>query len=304
MDTNVFFASWYKYLKYERGYSQHTIDAYQNDIDNFILFIEKYTQADVTLVVLNGLNIRSIRSWLTYRKIDQQYDNKSNARALSSVKSMYRFMNKQGYKAEAIFNIKSPKTTSSLPKALSQNDVLSVLKQMSSVFLEETWVTARDNAILALIYTSGVRISEALSLTKDMLFEENLCILGKGNKPRIIPWVEYAKFLISEYLKLCPFILSSNDPIFRGVKGKKLNPRIFNKKLYHLRKMYHLPEYMTPHAFRHSFATHLLENGCDLRSIQELLGHKDLSTTQIYTKVNYNMLNNEYMKAHPMNNKR
>lgn len=159
----------------------------------------------------------------------------------------------------------------------------------------------RNKALLILIYASGLRISEALSITKIHLQNlDFIKVVGEGNKERVIPWLPIVRSLIEEYLKLLPYDLNDQEPIFRGKQGKKLQPPVFNRELIKLRRFYGLPEYLTAHSFRHSFASHLLENGADLRSIQELLGHKSLSTTQSYTKTNIKHLEAVYNVSHPI----
>lgn len=163
------------------------------------------------------------------------------------------------------------------------------------------WIEVRNKALLVLIYASGLRISEALSITKLHLQNlEFIKIMGKGSKERVIPWLTIARNLITEYLEKLPYELKDDEPIFRGKQGKKLQPPVFNRELIKLKRFYGLPEHLSAHSFRHSFASHLLENGADLRSIQELLGHKSLSTTQSYTKTSIKHLEMAYVTAHPI----
>lgn len=288
---------WIEYLKIELGYSDHTVKAYREDIDNFLLFMQNYNDSSDLAIVVN-IDIRFVRSWLAKRK-EQKYSASSNSRALSSVKNFYRFLNYTGTKTnQDIFSAKSPKIANALPKALSKEDVLIAINNITN-FAEDNWVATRDKALLLLIYASGMRISEALSITRSHLDGEYIRILGKGGKERVVPWIPKAKEVVARYIDLVPYDISSGS-IFLGQKGKKLQSAVFVRQLVTLRKMYGLPEHLSPHAFRHSFATHLLGNGVDLRSIQEMLGHKSLSTTQRYTKVDIRHLTKSYNNSHPL----
>ena len=291
---------WLRYLKIERGYSEHTVTSYQHDLEDFLLFIQDYNGQEASMVHLLEVDLRLIRSWLAKRK-NQNYSSGSNARTLSGIKNFYRFLNYAYNKTnDAIFVAKGPKKAKPLPKALSIADTMYSITTIDSL-ASEPWVALRDQGLLLLIYASGMRISEALSISRQNLFEDAIRIMGKGGKERMIPWVPASKELIHKYLEIVPYDVSSG-PIFLGERGKKLQPAVFARRLILLRRAIGLPEYMTPHAFRHSFATHLLESGADLRSIQELLGHKNLSTTQRYTKINLKHLSDAYTKAHPMSN--
>jgi integrase/recombinase XerC len=289
---------WLKYLELERSYSHHSIISYHNDLKAYLEFLHDYNGEEITLRALMNADLRTVRSWLAKRK-NQDYSPTSSARALSSIKNFYKFLHySKGATNNIIFSARAPKKAKPLPKALSVEDTTLAINKIEH-YGKNDWLSLRDKALLLLIYASGLRISEALSLTKQHLLQDNIRILGKGNKERLIPWIKLAKSTIEEYLNLIPYDVSTG-PIFLGERGKSLQAPVFRGQLINLRRHLGLPEYLTPHAFRHSFATHLLENGADLRSIQELLGHTSLSTTQRYTKVNIKRLSDVYKDSHPI----
>ena len=291
--------NWKEYLQFQRHYSFHTLVSYSNDLEHFFNFIAKYNAEIVTLPTVKSVDIRLVRSWLAARR-NENYNANSSARALSAIKNFYKFLEKNiEINNHAIFSVKNPKKAKSLPKSLSEAEVKQSTDHIEE-FSKLPWVALRNKALLVLLYASGLRISESLSIKKkDLRNSEFLMITGKGQKQRLVPWIEGVRNLIEEYLKIMPYILEEDDYVFRGQQGGVLLPRVFNKELIALRRFYGLPENLSAHAFRHSFATHLLQNGVDLRSIQELLGHKSLSTTQRYTKVDTNYLESVYRKAHP-----
>lgn len=291
-------AQWLNYLTKERGYSPHTIEAYNNDIKAYITFLCNYNASNPSLDDLLKADLRLIRSFLAYRKIDD-YSNTSSARTLSGIKSFYKFLHySTGKTSNVVFSARSPKKSKPLPKALTKDDTFISLNHIEN-FAKDDWQGLRDKALLLLIYASGMRISEALSITKAQLRDDHIRIIGKGNKERLIPWIPAAKALVEQYLQQIPYDIE-DKAIFLSEQGKLLARATFAKQLRNMRRSMGLPEYLTPHAFRHSFATHLLENGADLKAIQELLGHASLSTTQRYTKVDLNRLSNVYKKAHPL----
>jgi integrase/recombinase XerC len=217
------------------------------------------------------------------------------------VRGFFRHLEKGGVlENPAVHHVRTPKLPKSLPKALSEDQSLASLAGVGANHKEE-WVTLRDVALLTLIYGCGLRIGEALALTPAQLPEGALALTltGKGNKQRMVPILPQVHEAIAAYKKACPFALAPKEPLFKGARGKKLQPAIFQKEIRQLRSALGLPDSATPHAFRHSFATHLLAGGGDLRTIQELLGHADLSTTQRYTKVDHERLLSAYQKAHP-----
>ncbi len=300
IQTKELIDKWQKYLKLQKNYSDHTIIAYSNDLKHFLEFMNYYNSELVTINHIQETDIRFIRSWLSKRQCDN-FVVSSIARGLSAVKNFYKFLEKTIHiNCHIIFSVKNPKKNKLLPKALSQDDTIISLEHINE-FTNIEWLELRNKALLILIYASGLRISEALSITKIHLQNlDFIKIVGKGNKERVIPWLPMVRSLIEEYLKLLPYELHDQESIFRGKQGKKLQPPVFNRELIKLRRFYGLPEYLTAHSFRHSFASHLLENGADLRSIQELLGHKSLSTTQSYTKTNIKHLEAVYNVSHPI----
>ncbi|MDP5110458.1 MAG: tyrosine recombinase XerC [Rickettsiaceae bacterium] len=291
--------NWQEYLRYQKNYSKNTLDSYLNDLKNYLSFLNNYYSTQTSIEQIKSVDIRCIRSWLSSRS-QNNFNLTSTARALSSVKNFYKYLEKKfNITCHSIFTVRSPKKTKSLPKALTKSEAEISLGSVEMLGDEE-WIHYRNKALLTLIYASGLRISEALSITQKHLENlEFIKILGKGGKERIIPWITESKQLIEKYIKLLPYHIEVDEPIFRGKHGKPLQRAVFNKELMKLRRMLGLPEFLSSHAFRHSFATHLLENGANLRSIQDLLGHKSLSTTQRYTKINHSHLESVYEKAHP-----
>ena len=294
---------WQCYLDKQRNYSGNTLSAYQGDLNHFLDFIGRYYSKTISIEMIKSIDIRFARSWLSARRLEN-FSAVSNARALSSVKNFYKYLEKKlDISCHAIFTVQSPKKPKHLPKALSKEETQISLNNIEMLGDEE-WIHLRNKALLTLIYATGLRISEALSITKKHLENKELIkITGKGNKERIIPWINEARQLIEQYLALLPYSINSDEGIFRGKRGALLQRAVFNRELIQLRRTLGLPEHLSSHAFRHSFATHLLENGADLRSIQDLLGHQSLSTTQRYTKINKSHLESVYDKAHPLHQK-
>ena len=290
---------WQNYLQSERNYAENTLTAYVTDLKHYLSFFYKYHSKSPTIYLVKNIDVRFVRSWLSERKQDN-YNAASTARALSSVKSFYRYLEKfSDISCHTIYSIKNPKKSKSLPKALTKKETFDSLNNID-ILGQEDWLQLRNKALLTLIYASGLRISEALSLTRKHLEnKEYLKITGKGSKERLIPWIEDARKLVVLYSKNIPFTIGDDELIFRGKKGAPLKRANFNNELVKLRRYLGLPEYLSSHAFRHSFATHLLENGADLRSIQKLLGHESLSTTQRYTKITTSHLKSVYNNTHP-----
>ncbi len=255
---------------------------------------------------LASLEKKAFREYLAYLSTERPHEHQSRrspttiARHLSSLKSFFKFSEKLGFFSnESIYQIRRPKTPKLIPKALDQNDALELLTQ-SAHLNKVAWRAKRDLAIVTLIYGCGLRVSEALSLNKEDIIEKKpLIIKGKGGKERLLPLLGICVEKISQYLELCPFNLQEGDPLFVGTKGKRLNAREVQRLVKKVRENMNLNGNITPHSLRHSFATHLLEGGGDLRSIQELLGHASLSTTQRYTKINTDHLVNVYQNSHP-----
>lgn len=289
---------WQGWLREVKRASEHTVISYANDMAQFLGFLSGHLGGKIGSAHLKQLEARDFRAWLASRS--GEFEAASNARALSTVKSFYRWMEKQGkVKNAAIFHMRSPKIKKALPKALAESQAAQAMETIGTQH-EEEWLNKRDLALLTLIYGCGLRISEALSLTpKHLRVGDHLIITGKGNKQRMVPVLPIVRAAIAEYVSHCPYPLGEAAPLFLGEKGKPLDPGIFQRQLRRLRAQLNLPDSATPHAFRHSFATHLLSAGGDLRSIQELLGHASLSTTQRYTHVDRDRLMHAYKNAHP-----
>ncbi len=285
------------YLESEKNYSPHTLTSYQSDIFYFIDFIFKLKGEKISKKIFENLTISEFRKWLA-NNLENRKINSSNARALSAIRSLFRFLNKNNFlKNIDIEKVKTPKIAKSLPKSVDEIDITKIIAAINIQKNKEIWQIKRDLSLLTLIYGCGLRISEALSLKKKD-FENNdiLIIDGKGGKQRMVPVLPIATSRIKDYLDNCPYKINRNDFIFVGQKGDPYLARVFSRLMQQIRRKLNLPETITPHAFRHSFATHLLENGGDLRTIQELLGHSSLSTTQKYTKVDRKRLLSEFKK--------
>ncbi len=291
-------AQWRGELGAVRRLSANTLEAYQRDLGQFLGFLNGHTGGTVRLATLRDLRAADFRAFLAARRGDD-VGPRSLARALSAIRSFFGYLERHGLASgDILATIRTPKQPRSLPKALTVTEAKSALT--APELLEDTpWVAARDTAVLCLLYGAGLRISEALAVTPAALEAEALRVTGKGGKTRIVPLLPQVRHSIEAYVKLCPFKVGRDDPLFRGEKGGPLLPRLIQLRLQQLRGALGLPESATPHALRHSFATHLLGRGGDLRAIQELLGHASLSTTQVYTGVDTERLLESYRAAHP-----
>lgn len=296
--------AWMTFLETERQLAAKTCEAYSRDLAGFLNFQSNHFGGAVSLKKLEKLTPRDFRSFLASRR-SNGVSSRSLARTLSALRMFFRFLDRRGIlKNDAILAVQTPKLAHSVPKPLSVGSALAVTGDPSagaSAGAPE-WVLARDSAVLTLLYGSGLRISEALGLNRadaPLGRSDVLRITGKGNKERVAPVLPVAQQAIQRYLDLCPYSLPPDGPLFVGVQGKRLSPRIIQMVMQRLRGAFGLPESATPHALRHSFATHLLGHGADLREIQELLGHASLSTTQIYTEVESSHLLKVYDEAHP-----
>ena len=293
---------WIAHLGAERRMSAKTLDSYRRDVSQFLVFLADHLGGVPTLKRLAKLAPADVRAFMAARR-RQGIGNRSLMRALAGTRSFARFLERNGKgKVAALTAVHSPKLPKSLPKPLS----VSAAKQITETSLRkgetrEPWVIARDAAVFALLYGSGLRISEALSLKRnDMRADSDaVTVTGKGNKTRMVPVLPQVANAVADYVALCPFELPSDSALFVGARGRRLSPRIVQLAMARLRGALGLSENATPHALRHSFATHLLARGGDLRAIQELLGHASLSTTQIYTAVDAERLMEVYANAHP-----
>jgi len=291
-------AAWQRELGAVKRLAANTLEAYARDVSQFMSFLAGHTGGTVTLATLEGLRGADIRAFMAVRR-SETLGSRSLARVLSALKSLFKFLEREGVMAtEALNVIRTPKIGKSLPKALTIIEAKRTIATTAEME-DRPWVAARDMAVLGLCYGAGLRIAEALSVTRGDLEADSLRVTGKGGKLRLVPLIDSVRGLIDTYLELCPFKLWPDDPLFRGVKGGVLSPRLIQLRVVQLRSALGLPPSATPHALRHSFATHLLGRGGDLRAIQELLGHASLSTTQIYTAVDTDRLLDSYRKAHP-----
>ncbi len=291
-------SAWQRDLGSVRRLAPKTLEAYGRDLGQFMSFLAGHMGGPVDLDTLKQLRGADIRAFMAQRRTES-LGSRSLARILSALKSFFGFLEREGtLTTEALNVIRTPKIPRSLPKALTVMEARQTIAETGKME-EEPWVAARDMAVISLCYGAGLRISEALSLTKADLETETLRVTGKGGKVRMVPLIAPVQQSIATYLSLAPFKLWPEEPLFRGVRGGVLSPRIIQKRMENLRSALGLPPSATPHALRHSFATHLLGKGGDLRSIQELLGHASLSSTQIYTAVDTERLLESYAKAHP-----
>ncbi|MCH8348002.1 MAG: tyrosine recombinase XerC [Proteobacteria bacterium] len=298
-EVAVLLGRWLRYLSSEKRYSDHTISSYSRDLGEFFNFARDHSGAPVSRKTLEQFSLSDFRAYLTRRMLSG-LSAKSMARGLSALRTFYKFLDqRENLKNAAISEIRTPKVPHSIPRPLSVKGTEKVLENIS-LGAKEGWIRARDGAIVTLLYGCGLRISEALSLTmKNAPTGDSLVIRGKGNKERMIPVLPIVIEAIEAYISLCPYDLEPDGPLFVGQRGKRLGPRTVQKAMEVVRRALGLPESATPHALRHSFATHLLSAGGDLRTIQELLGHANLSTTQHYTEVDAENLLKIFEKAHP-----
>jgi integrase/recombinase XerC len=295
---------WLAHLRAERRLSPKTLEAYARDVRQCLQFLSGHFGERVSLSRFSALEATHIRAFMAMRRADD-IGSRSLMRALAGLRSFGRFLEREGLgKVGAFSAIRAPKIAKSLPKPLPVEAAKRVTDADERAGeTRETWVLVRDAAVLALLYGSGLRISEALGLKRREVPKPGegdvLIVTGKGNKTRMVPVLQNVLQAIDEYAALCPYPLPAEGPIFLGAKGGPLSPRIIQLAMERLRGALGLPDSATPHALRHSFATHLLSRGGELRAIQELLGHASLSTTQIYTGIDSERLLEVYNSAHP-----
>ncbi|WP_170473731.1 tyrosine recombinase XerC [Ruegeria arenilitoris] len=281
------------------GRSENTLAAYRGDVTEFLSFVTLHHSERQGLSALERVTVSDMRAWMAEQR-SAGVGSRSLARKLSAVKSFYRWLaEREGFEPTAVLSTRAPKFTKKLPRPLAEDAARAMIETVE-IQSPSDWVAARDVAVVTLLYGCGLRISEALSLTgADAPLPDTIRILGKGDKERIVPVLPAARAAVDRYLRLCPHPQSPDAPLFRGVRGGALNPRAIQGVMAKARMQLGLPATATPHAMRHSFATHLLSAGGDLRSIQELLGHASLSTTQTYTAVDTARLMEVYNRAHP-----
>ncbi len=290
---------WLAHARAIGGVSGNTIKAYQTDVLGFLGFMSHHHGEQHGLGPISRLTVSDMRAWMAHER-GRGISARSLARALSAVKTFYRWLSeREGFEPTAVLSTRAPKFQKKLPRPLAPDAASNMLSTVELQSLEP-WIASRDVAVITLLYACGLRISEALGLAGSAHpLKDVLRIVGKGGKERLVPVLPVAKSAIAEYVRACPFDLSPDEPLFRGARGGALNPRAIQKVMEQARMQLGLPSSATPHAMRHSFATHLLNAGGDLRTIQELLGHASLSTTQAYTAVDTARLMDVYNRAHP-----
>ena len=295
-------ALWLEHLAKERRASPRTVEAYAFAGGRYINFLERHRGEALSLGAMGTLTAGEVRAWLAYlRQGDKPLSPRSLSQSLSAIRTFHRFLDRRmDTPNAAIALVRGPRVRPGAPRPVTEDQARGMMAEPSLDPDREDWEASRDEAVLTLLYGCGLRISEALSLKRsDAPLPESLRILGKGSKTRIVPVLPAVREAIDVYLADVPFVLSPDEPLFRAKRGGPLSPRHVQATVQKLRGRLGLPDSATPHALRHSFATHLLGAGADLRSIQELLGHASLSTTQRYTEVDAEALLSAYAKAHP-----
>lgn len=288
------------WLVAERDVSKHTFDAYRRDISQFAVFMKRHVGRPVDVMALKELDTRTVRAFLASRR-RQGLQSRSLARSMSALRTLFNWLDAHEIVSNrAVFTVAMPKVDHGVPKPLTSAKAADVVAAPAAP--ERDWIDARDRAVLLLLYGCGLRISEALSLTRDQAplpGRDVLRVVGKGRKERAVPVLPVVQEAVGRYVDLCPYPFTPDGPLFFGEKGGALSARIVQLKIARLRDELDLPDTATPHALRHSFATHLLSAGADLRQIQDLLGHASLATTQVYTEVDREHLLKVYDAAHP-----
>ena len=298
-------AAWRQWLAGERRVSGHTLDAYLADVGGFLAFLADHLGRPPDLEDLRATHLADFRSWLSERAA-AGLAAASRARALAAVRNLYRWLDRRGRLHNgAVGLVRSPRVRRPVPRPLSEADATGLLDEAEAT-PEATWVGKRDRALFTLLYGCGLRIDEALSLDRNHLPADGgsggiatLTVTGKGRKQRVVPVLPTVRSAIDDYLDASPWGGDGDRPLFVGVRGERLNAGVAQRQMRTLRARLGLPDSATPHALRHSFATHLLADGADLRTIQDLLGHASLSTTQRYTDVDTERLMAVYEQAHP-----
>ena len=300
-DLQTLIDGWLSELN-QRDLSRHTVEAYLRDVTQFIAFLAEHSGQEVSPASFDTLKAMDVRSFLARRRNIEATQSRSLARSLSGLRSFTLYLSEKNYPVSAAFKIvRSPRIPKSLPRPMSQSDALQMIA-LAGDMSSHPWENLRNQALLVLIYGCGLRISEALFLSYgDRPKPDNISIriTGKGKKQRDAPILPLIENAIQQYIQAAPFDFKDDDPLFRGVRGGRFSARQVQMIVEKCRRSMGLPDTVTPHAFRHSFATHLLAAGGDLRTIQELLGHTSLSSTQIYTEIEDTELGRIYKNAHP-----
>ncbi|MEA4837971.1 MAG: tyrosine recombinase XerC [Rhodospirillaceae bacterium] len=292
-------AGWRSWLADERRASAHTLDGYGRDIAAFLTFLSGHLGKEPGLADLAALTAPDFRAFLSERA-SEGLGRTSMARTMSSLRSLFRHLDRRGsVHNPALTAVRAPRPPRSVPKPLARNEALETLAAAGEE-AAQPWIAARDAALFTLLYGCGLRLGEALALNGQDIPENGvMTITGKGRKQRLVPVLPVVRDAVAHYRDQCPWPMDRDRPLFVGARGKRLNPGVVQRQMRHLRALLGLPDSATPHALRHSFATHLLAEGGDLRTIQELLGHASLSTTQRYTEVDSHKLIDIYRKSHP-----
>ncbi len=292
-------STWLDHQRALKGAAENTLTAYTGDVTEFLAFITVHHGGTQGLGALAKITLSDMRAWMAQTR-GTGVGPRSLARKLSAVKAFYRWLaEREGFEPTAVLSTRAPKFTKKLPRPLAI-DAARELIDCVETSARSPWVAARDVAVLTLLWGCGLRISEALGLRgADAPLPSVLRITGKGGKERVVPVLPAAREAVDAYLRVCPHVPGAQEPLFRGVRGGALSPGAIQKVMANARMQLGLPASATPHAMRHSFATHLLDAGGDLRAIQELLGHASLSTTQAYTAVDTLRLMDVYNRAHP-----
>jgi len=301
-DVSAEIAHWLAYLGAERRLSAKTLEAYRRDVGQLLSFLAEHMGGAPSLRQLAKLAPADVRAFMAARRAAGA-GNRSLMRGLAGARSFARFLERNGKgKVSALSSVRSPKLPKTLPKPIAAGAAKRLTEiELRAGEVREPWIIARDVAVMGLLYGAGLRLSEALGLKRQDFAEgaDAITVIGKGNKTRMVPLLPQVSKLIADYVALYPFALAPAGPLFSGARGGPLSPRVIQLTMARLRGALGLPETATPHALRHSFATHLLARGGDLRAIQELLGHASLSTTQIYTAVDAEHLLDVYASTHP-----
>ncbi len=290
---------WQSWLRDEKRVASHTANSYAFDVRNLFHFLNTHRAGQISLKMLASLTLADFRAWLAHNA-SKDIGAASRARAVAGVRNFFRWLDRTGQLHNpAIELLKTPKAPRRLPRPVSEQEAKNIVSKAPDS-AKEDWLGLRDEALFTVLYAAGLRIGEALSLTRNGIEgRDRIVVKGKGSKERSVPLLPIIHEVLKKYLAACPYALKDDAPVFIGARGDKLNPAVAERSLRNLRRQLGLPDSVTPHALRHSFATHLLASGADLRSLQELLGHSSLSTTQLYTKVDAQQLAGVYRAAHP-----
>ncbi|MTJ04812.1 MAG: tyrosine recombinase XerC [Sediminimonas qiaohouensis] len=292
-------ARWLEALKALRGASENTLNAYQRDVSDFLSFITHHYGAAQGMGPISRITVSDMRAWMAQVR-GTGVSPRTLARKLSAVKSFYKWLaEREGIDPTAVLATRAPRFQARLPRPLDEDGARAMMETVE-LQAPKDWIAARDLAVVTMLYGCGLRISEALDIDAGQLpLGDALRVVGKGGRERVVPVLPIMGDVVGRYVRSCPYDLSPGTPLFRGARGGRLSPRAVQKVTQQARMQLGLPASVTPHAMRHSFATHLLNAGGDLRAIQDLLGHASLSTTQAYTAVDTARLMDVYKKAHP-----